>query len=42
MRWHWLIMLANLLGCVACGSVLSPQLQSLADPALAYAQLASN
>jgi outer membrane lipoprotein len=42
MRWHWLIVLANLLGCVACGSVISPQLQSLADPALAYAQLASN
>ena len=42
MRWHWLIVLANLLGCVACGSVVSPQVQSLADPALAYAQLASN
>ena len=42
MRWHWLIVLASLLGCVACGSVLSPQVQSLADPELAYAQFVSN
>jgi starvation-inducible outer membrane lipoprotein len=42
MRWHGLIVLASLLGCVACGSVISPQVQSLADPALAYAQLVSN
>ena len=42
MRWHWLIVLANLLGCAACDSVISPQVQSLADPALAYAQFASN
>ncbi len=42
MRWHWLIVLASLLGCVACGSVISPQVQSLADPELSYAQLASN
>ena len=37
MRWHWLIVLASLLGYVACGPVISPQVQSLADPALAYA-----
>jgi hypothetical protein len=42
MRWHGLIVLASLLGCVACGSVISPQVQSLTGPALAYAQLASN
>jgi outer membrane lipoprotein len=42
MRWHWLIVLASLLGCVACGSVISPQVQSLADPEPSYAQLASN
>ena len=42
MRWHWLIVLVSLLGCVACGSVISPQVQSLADPELSYAQLASN
>jgi len=38
----WLIVLASLLGCVACGPVTFPQVQSLADPALVYAQLASN
>jgi len=42
MRWHWLIVLASLLSCVACGSVLSPQVQRLADPELSYAQVASN
>jgi len=42
MRWHWLIVLASLLGCVACGSVISPQVQSLADPELSYAKLTSN
>jgi len=42
MRWHWLIVLASLLGCVACGSVISPQVQSLADPELSYVKLASN
>src|SRR5947208_2890960 len=42
MRWHRLIVLVSLLGCVACGSVISPQVQSLADPDLSYAQLASN
>ena len=42
MRWHWLIVLASLLGCVACGSVISPQVQSLADPEFSYAKLASN
>ena len=42
MQWHRLIGLASLLGCMACGSVISPQVQSLADPELAYAQLASN
>ena len=41
MRWHGLIVLVSLLGCVACGSVISPQVQSLADPELSYAQLAS-
>ena len=42
MRWHWLIVLTSLLGCVACGAVISPPVQSLADPELSYAQLASN
>ena len=42
MRWHWLIGLTSLLGCVAYGSVIAPQVQSLADPELSYAQLASN
>jgi len=42
MRWHWLIVLASLLGCVACGSVISPQVQNLADPELSHAQLVSN
>jgi outer membrane lipoprotein len=42
MRWHWLIVLASLIGYVACSSVISPQVQSLADPELSYAQLASN
>jgi outer membrane lipoprotein len=42
MRWYWLIVLASLLGCVACGSVISPQVQSLDDPELSYAQLGSN
>jgi starvation-inducible outer membrane lipoprotein len=42
MRWHWLIGLTSLLGCVACGSVIAPQVQSLADPEHAYTQLASN
>jgi outer membrane lipoprotein len=42
MLWRWLIVLASLLGCVACGSVISPQVQSLADPELSYAQIASN
>jgi outer membrane lipoprotein len=42
MRWHWLTVLASLLGCAACSSVISPQVQSLADPELSYAQLASN
>ena len=42
MRWHRLIVLVSLFGCVACGSVISPQVQSLADPELSYAQLASN
>jgi outer membrane lipoprotein len=42
MRWHWLIVLASLLGCVACGSVISPPAQNLADSELSYAQLASN
>jgi len=34
MQWHWLIVLASLLGCVDCGSVISQQGQSLADPEL--------
>jgi len=42
MRWHGLLMLASLLGIVACGSVISPPVQSLADPELSYAQFASN
>jgi outer membrane lipoprotein len=42
MRWRWLIVLASLLGCVACGSVISPQVQNLVDPELAYAQIAAN
>jgi len=42
MRWHWLIVLADLIGCVACGSAISPQGQSLADPERSYAQLVSN
>jgi outer membrane lipoprotein len=42
MRWHWLSVLASLRGCVACSSMISPQAQSLTDPELSYAQLASN
>ena len=42
MRWHWLSVFASLLGCVACSSMISPQVQSLTDPELSYAQLASN
>ena len=42
MRCHWLIVLASLLGCVACSSMISLQAQSLTDPELSYVQLASN
>jgi len=42
MRCHWLIVLASLLSFVACSSMISLQAQSLTDPELSYAQLASN
>ena len=41
MRWRWLIVLASLLGCVACGSVISPQVRQSVDPQLSYAQMAA-
>jgi len=41
MRWRWLIVLTSLLGCVACGSVISSQVRDLVDPRLSYAQIAA-
>ena len=41
MRGRWLIVLTSLLGCVACGSVISSHVQSLVDPGLSYAQIAA-
>jgi outer membrane lipoprotein len=42
MRWRWLIVLASLFGCVACGSVISPQVRESVDPQLSYAQMAAS
>lgn len=38
---RWLSVLVSLFGCVACGSVISPQVRELVDPQLSYARMAA-
>ena len=38
---RWLVVLASLLGCVACGSVISSQVRDAVDPRLSYARIAA-
>jgi len=39
--WRWLVVLASLLGCTACGAVISSQVRELVDPTLSYPQVAA-
>jgi starvation-inducible outer membrane lipoprotein len=38
---RWLVVLASLLGCVACGSVISSQVRDVVEPRLSYARIAA-
>jgi outer membrane lipoprotein len=40
--WRWLVGLGSLVLCVACASVISPEVRALVDPRLSYAEVAAH
>jgi outer membrane lipoprotein len=42
MRWHWLIVLASIISCVACAPVVSREVRASVDPHIIYTDVAAN